>query len=707
MTVYSTPYKSGVIDSVSGPVVTVSGITTASSDVGRILLLSSGAGELQHREIIARTATTYTLAHSFDTNPFIDTSSDSRGTDVNPSAADTFVVSYDVDDLIAGDADLTLTNDKFLSIAALTAQDGAVIHFKNYNIELSSGTFKSGNGGGSILGYYRPVAGEDGYVVDSCTVRDLTAGFGSEQMRVDGGSFYLFDMYGGKIQIPTSNFWRCYKNGSSTGYQSRLFDVTIQGGMAGRIRGERSIADFTAIDGTSTSGFFNLPSEVHRINQSVFDSTQGTYVNLNVSGAGRAKFPRISNVTTLIGMPTDFSVSGGLVYEVEAVRSEVEACTNFINSIGAGDATHTVRLGNLVEPRFIKQDLTLLTGNISVDLIDVGSAIVESQGVTTGVFAPYFARSVDVPSTAGAKTLADGTDYSPYNLTAYKYGYDFVTQIVSLDNTFGPDITMLVDRLITETDKSVVDAYPYVYDPYDTHDALCSWLEDNKTDELEKIANREGASLLIGSKDIVFDSAASILVDFDGTTITAKSHPTTLWNGSITTTGDVFADNIDFDGITIDGNLVFTVAGTYTMYGCTIKSMTNISGGAVTVEADSACVFTITPDPGENITIVTAPVPITITVLDQATKTAIVGAAVYIEAGATGGIAQGTTIATGVTDASGVFSSSVSLTSNQSIQNSSIRKASGSPNYTAYQLDGTISSASGITITALMISEDS
>ena len=706
MTVYSTPYKSGVIDSVSGAVVTVSGITTASSDVGRILFLSSGAGELQHREIIARAATTYTLAHSFDTNPFIDTSSDSRGTDVNPGATDTFVVSYDVDDLIAGDADLTLTNDKFLSIAALTAQDGAVIHFKNYNIELSSGTFKSGNGGGSILGYYRPVAGEDGYVVDSCTVRDLTAGFGSEQMRVDGGSFYLFDMYGGKIQIPTSNFWRCYKNGSSTGYQSRLFDVTIQGGMAGRIRGERSIADFTAIDGTSTSGFFNLPSEVHRINQSVFDSTQGTYVNLNVSGAGRAKFPRISNVTTLIGMPTDFSVSGGLVYEVEAIRSEVQACTNFINSIGAGDATHTVRLGNIVEPRFIKQDLTLLTGNISVDLIDVGSAIVESQGVTTGVFAPYFARSVDVPSTAGAKTLADGTDYSPYNLTAHKYGYDFVTQIVSLDNTFDPDITMLVDRLITETDKSVVDAYSFIYTAYDLHDAMASWLEDNKTSETEKVISREGASALLGAKNLVLDPLAASLVDFDGATITAKSDPSTPWAGSVNTTGNVNADNINFTNINIDGNLVFTVAGTYPMSGCTIKSMTNISGGAVVVEADPFCTFENIPDPSENITISTAPAPITITVLDQSTKAAIAGAAVYIEAGATGSIPQGTEIANGVADGLGVFSSTVSITADQSIQNSSIRKASGAPNYTYYPLDGTITTAAGLTITALMINED-
>jgi hypothetical protein len=220
MTIYNTPYKSGVIDSVAGAVVTVSSITTSSSDVGRILLLSSGAGELQHREIIARTAATYTLAHSFDTNPFIDPSDDLSGTDVNPAALDTFVISYDVDDLIAGDADLTLTNEKFLSITALTAQDGAVIHFKNYNIEFSSATFKSGNGGGSILGYYRPVLGEDGYAVDTCTVRDLSSGFGGEQMRVNGGSYYLFDMYGGKIQMPASNFWRCYKNSTGTGYQS-------------------------------------------------------------------------------------------------------------------------------------------------------------------------------------------------------------------------------------------------------------------------------------------------------------------------------------------------------------------------------------------------------------------------------------------------------------------------------------------------------
>ena len=109
---------------------------------------------------------------------------------------------------------------------------------------------------------------------------------------------------------------------------------------------------------------------------------------------------------------------------------------------------------------------------------------------------------------------------------------------------------------------------------------------------------------------------------------------------------------------------------------------------------------------GGTVTIETPPVTISVTALDSGTKVPVAGAAVYIEAGVGGPLTQGTIIVNDVTDAFGVVTASSSVLSNQPIQRSSIRSASGAPNYTAYPFAGTISSISGFTLTALLINED-
>ena len=151
-------------------------------------------------------------------------------------------------------------------------------------------------------------------------------------------------------------------------------------------------------------------------------------------------------------------------------------------------------------------------------------------------------------------------------------------------------------------------------------------------------------------------------------------------------------------------------AGDYTLTGLSAGHVINIHNesvtSAITVFVNSGLPYTTTTAGGV-VTVSAPPVSVLITALDQITKAPIEGAAVYIEAGAAGGIAQGTELANGLTNASGVLSVSLSVSSAQSIQNSSVRKASSAPHYTAFPLDGIISTISGLTITALMISEDS
>lgn len=127
--------------------------------------------------------------------------------------------------------------------------------------------------------------------------------------------------------------------------------------------------------------------------------------------------------------------------------------------------------------------------------------------------------------------------------------------------------------------------------------------------------------------------------------------------------------------------------------------------------------ITVVLSPGDGVTITTStaggvvsietpPVIISITALDSITKDPIVGAAIYIEAGSGGPLSAGDVIFNDVTDAFGSVSVPINLTSNQLIAKSSIRSASGAPNYTPYPFEGTISALNGLTIVALMINED-
>ena len=139
MAVYNTAYKSGVIGSFSGTTVTVSGFTPTASDVGRLLVINSGSAKLQHREITAVNGQDITIAHAWNTNPFIDPTLDNRATDVNPSNGDTVVISYDLSELIATDSDLTLTDENHVLVSGtVETSNGAYIFGKNLHIEWTS-----------------------------------------------------------------------------------------------------------------------------------------------------------------------------------------------------------------------------------------------------------------------------------------------------------------------------------------------------------------------------------------------------------------------------------------------------------------------------------------------------------------------------------------------------------------------------------------
>jgi len=558
MTIYNTAYKSGTFNgapSSGATTFTVAGFTPAAGDVGRIIIVNSGNARLQHREITSVSGQDITVSHAWDTNPFIDTSSDSRATDILPASGDTCVISYDAADLIAGDADLTLTNGIHLKIAAIQTEDGAYIHFKNFHIEWNANTVKIGRGGGLILGYYGYVSNQDGYTKLSCSINEIrTSAGGISLSTVD--DMGMLDIYGGDIYCASgSPFWRAYESAAnSREVQVRLVNLSAFGNFGSRIDGDRSmLVNCSASESASTTGFSNPRGAVARVEISAFNCDQAGYVFLSSLGggpSGRLVFPRIVDIQNkVIRSAGSGSHSGNNIMEVIAKKSEVDAAPTFINSDAApASGTHTYRYGNLVRPTFVDAAGSTITDNIKNRLYDTTLAFIEEQSVTSGEYPEVFVRHTDIATVAGNLNLSDGTQYAPYSLRSVSYGKLFTTTSISAEDTFESAIVMLADSTITEATKATVDAYSTLETPEKLYDRAVSWLEGNITTETAFLVSLSGDTIDAGGYNVTIDATAGSAFAFDGSTITIKA---STFTGNITTTGTFTLAN----GATIVGSV--------------------------------------------------------------------------------------------------------------------------------------------------------
>ncbi len=555
MATYNTPYKSGTFDgtpAASAATVTVAGFTPAAGDVGRLLYITSGSGKTQWREITAVSGQDVTLAHSFDSNAFLDPTSDGRATDVQPTSGDSCVVSYDMDDLISTDADIAQDDNNHLKITGTWAlSGGAVIHCKSYHIELTSANVTIADQSAIIMGSYTYVDGQDAYTKDWCGLVDLQNSSSGDPWRPSSADFGSLEMYGGTILIPSgSPFWRLYENTSAPADVCvRLIGVVAKGSVGGRVDGNRSMIIIENEGGATTTGVFNPRAAVARVEISALSCDQAGYVFLTEGATGRLVFPRLVDIATRIIRCAGTSSGGTEVYEVIAKKSEVDNVAVFVN-IGTSDGDHSFRYGNLVRPAFIGAAGLAISEEIKTRLYDTGPTFVTEQTVTDGQYPEEFVRHTDIPSTpSGNKTLADGTQYAPYTLRALSYGKQFSSTAINAEDTFESSIVLLDDLSITEPSKATVDAYTSIDSAAELYDAAVAWLQDNITDETAVLVTRTGDTVDLGSFDLTIDSGAAAAFAVSGSTITVKS---SAFTGSITTTGTVTLTSATVTGIISD-----------------------------------------------------------------------------------------------------------------------------------------------------------
>lgn len=234
-----------------------------------------------------------------------------------------------------------------------------------------------------------------------------------------------------------------------------------------------------------------------------------------------------------------------------------------------------------------------------------------------------------------------------------------------------------------------------------------------------------GANLVCNGTTTILDANSLEIADADLDLVVTDCLSAINWTAdlvagsTISTNSDLHINFAETD--LSDINLNFTASNTVTVSPTTGSGTYDLSGvtttGTITLDNDTANNTTIvlpagtsntvaSPTTGGGAIVVDADVTVDVqvTVRDQATKSLISDAVVYLEADTGGSMAQGTVILNETTTATGVASTSLVVSGDQPVLGR-VRKSSASPFYTNFPLSGTITS-SGFATTALMIRED-
>jgi len=540
----STPYKSSTISTVSGTTLTTSGATFDAGDVGRLIVLTSGDGELQHRKITSYTSgTEVEVDHAWDTTPWLDTVQD-----VEPAVGDSFVVSYiESDAAFTGEASVTAAGEQ-VRIFRLTVESGAYVHISNMQVDLRSLNVEIGSGAGIIFGWYKYIAGEDAQVTDSCHIIDDATGTTGNQFgkgSAAGSDFGMLDIYGGIIMINhggSGNFWRLYHDNNPDTCQARIINVQCFGnpGIGCRIDGYRSIFIAETVGADNSAGACNARTAVSRVSITAINGRQAGYVWLNITGggpAGRLVFPRLNGLAKVIRCAAD-GHSGTNVMEVVAKKAELDQIPVFIEASRTPTGDHIFRYGNLMKPSYVDATNSTISDTIKTSVIDVTGTTVDTESVITSTRTELFIRHTDLETSNGNMVLGDSnsTLYAPYKLNSFAFGKQISSANISAEEYYGATLTILEDLVLSESTKATIDAYTELETPEKFYDFAHVWLYDNYSGEAETLVSRSGTTIDAGSLDVEIDPLAASVFAYSATKITIKA---TTFTGNITTTGTV------------------------------------------------------------------------------------------------------------------------------------------------------------------------
>ena len=134
----------------------------------------------------------------------------------------------------------------------------------------------------------------------------------------------------------------------------------------------------------------------------------------------------------------------------------------------------------------------------------------------------------------------DNTDVFNFYVASYGHTLNSTSPSCIGTGVLEQQVVLFDDVFLTESDKTIVDAYTEIENSAKFYDRAKSYLTDNYAGEGATIVARSGNEIDLGSYDLVIDATASSAFAISGTTITIKA---TTFTGDLTTTGTITLSN--------------------------------------------------------------------------------------------------------------------------------------------------------------------
>jgi hypothetical protein len=134
----------------------------------------------------------------------------------------------------------------------------------------------------------------------------------------------------------------------------------------------------------------------------------------------------------------------------------------------------------------------------------------------------------------------DNTDVFTFYVASYGHTLNSTSPSCIGKGVLTQQVVLFDDVFLTESTKSVVDAYTTIDNTQEFYDRAKSYLVDNYAGETSTIVTRSGNEIDLGSYNLVIDATASSAFALNGSTITIKA---TTFTGDLTTTGTITLSN--------------------------------------------------------------------------------------------------------------------------------------------------------------------
>jgi hypothetical protein len=307
----------------------------------------------------------------------------------------------------------------------------------------------------------------------------------------------------------------------------------------------------------------------------------------------------------LNGVITVPNIANGFCWVTKKVKplyknlagSPIQDVLTYIQDVNNGSRRSLSQIGltnttlNAAVPNFLNTRTYSNLSNVNGE----GNEIEVTTAVWTGASADGYAQG------QWDYRGANNNNSDIFNVRAVHYNYLLTTATPALLGLGTLDLSNVLfsDALVTEANRTVVDAYTELDTSQKVYDRAKSYLTANYANETQTIVGRSANSLDARALDVVIDATASSAFAISSNTLTIKA---STFTGDMTTTGVItLANGAAFSGTRTDANGTIVVT-TLSLIGLQANSEVRVYIAGTTTEIagveNSGTTFTTTVSVG-------------------------------------------------------------------------------------------------------------